>query len=801
MKIDLKPEQIPQYTGNLPELEKDHAALKADAGHLRTTGAEVHSRFQGLSAYYKAPEAGQLFASTKPVQTRADEFADGLETVASALSAYAEEIRPLVPKLQALKRKAEAFIRDHKDDEDGDYDEDLIAEHNRIRDDITATVAAFWAAERTCHNKIVALWNGPKMVAGDGSEKKNQYGFSAEDMKNAKLPWGNPVEEKHHWYEVGHWVKSFVWDGLIVDGIWGTIKGLGTLVGFGGWDAMGQAWKGLAQLATGLAISSIPGVGTAFWALPDDKMPSWLRDSRTAMKETGKALVAWDEWGKNPGRAAGAVTFNVVTTVFTGGAGGAAAGAGKAGAVAKALSVAGKAGKVIDPMTYVAKGAGAGLSKIGDIAKSIKGIGRIDVPALPADAIKLPEGSVRLSDGTVSLPEGAAVPAGATKLPDGNVKLPDDVPALPENAAKLPTDPGEPARYFDGDGNLLDEHGNTVQHAVDAPQRLGDSNIKPTEMSHVDSPVKEPALVGEGSRALDDAGRTGDSAARETTHSTGASADRGAYAQPVHSGHSGDGTVHGGDHASDAGRATGHTPDGPHAHGPDGHHPPSDEHVGSDHTPDGSGRHAPDGGADHVPDGHDGSHPSEPVDAFGRDAADMGTRRGYEARVAPESTIPAPPKEPGDLVLSTGDPVYFREGRTAIGYDRNTRVNFDYVKPLDGYHDVVVHGNNQGFFEPGRVNEAGAGFPAGDTHPTHIADAIRANPSYDGGPVRLVSCHTGTVAEGALDIPAAQSVANELGVPVMAPTNKVGVSGRLGPGQTPTIFGGGYWRTFLPMVR
>ena len=36
---------------------------------------------------------------------------------------------------------------------------------------------------------------------------------------------------------------------------------------------MGQAWKGLAQLATGLAISSIPGVGNAFWTLPGRQAP------------------------------------------------------------------------------------------------------------------------------------------------------------------------------------------------------------------------------------------------------------------------------------------------------------------------------------------------------------------------------------------------------------------------------------------------------------------------------------------------------------------------------------------------
>ncbi|WDT92472.1 hypothetical protein H0E86_11830 [Streptomyces sp. SCSIO-PteL053] len=135
-----------------------------------------------------------------------------------------------------------------------------------------------------------------------------------------------------------------------------------------------------------------------------------------------------------------------------------------------------------------------------------------------------------------------------------------------------------------------------------------------------------------------------------------------------------------------------------------------------------------------------------------------------------------------------------------MGYDGSTMVNFDLVRPLNGYHDVVVHGNAQGFFEPGRVNTAGQGFSAGDTHPTHIAEAIRANPSYNGGPIRLVSCHTGNSSKGSLDIPAAQAIANELGVPVSAPTNKVGVSSRLGPGQVPVIFDGGYWRIFLPMT-
>ncbi|WP_405716711.1 MULTISPECIES: hypothetical protein [unclassified Streptomyces] len=597
----IKPEAIPQYTGDLGQLEKDHAGLTKDAGQIRDTGSSVHTHFQALSAYYKAPEAEQLFASTKPVKDRADGFADDLEKVASSLSDYASEIRPLVTKLARLKTDATTFVNDNKDDDDWEYDGDKVEEHNKLRDDITATVAAFWAAERTCHNKITALFGGTQMVAGDGSERKDQYGFNADDLKNAKLPWGDPVEEKHHWYEVGHWVKSFVWDGLIVDGIWGTIKGLGTLVGFGGWDAMGQAWKGLAQLATGLVISAVPGASTLFWTLPDDKLPSWLRDSRTAMKETGKALVAWDEWGKNPGRAAGAVTFNVLTTVFTGGAGGAAAGAGKAGAVAKVLSVAGKAGKVIDPMTYIAKGAGAGLSKIGDITKGLKGIGNIEIPRLPDDAITLPEGSLKLPDGTFHLPEGAAIPEGGVKLPDGNVKFPDDVPLLPENTTKLPTHTDTPVQYFDHDGNLLDDNGGIVQHADDAPKESSPTTA-----------VKEPVLVGAGAHTADVSAHVGDNA----VHLGSDLGDTGRLADDLPGSHTGDNLPGGNAHDLGHSPSAGHEPPagGHHGDGNGGHGGGHEDPVGGGHDGTGGpGHDGPSTGGDHVPDGPGSNGPGSDV--------------------------------------------------------------------------------------------------------------------------------------------------------------------------------------------
>jgi hypothetical protein len=41
-----------------------HAGLSGDGEGIRDLGADVHTRFQGLSAFYRAPEAEQLLATT-----------------------------------------------------------------------------------------------------------------------------------------------------------------------------------------------------------------------------------------------------------------------------------------------------------------------------------------------------------------------------------------------------------------------------------------------------------------------------------------------------------------------------------------------------------------------------------------------------------------------------------------------------------------------------------------------------------------------------------------------------------------
>ncbi|MFY4717718.1 WXG100 family type VII secretion target [Streptomyces sp. LaBMicrA B280] len=176
----------------------------------------------------------------------------------------------------------------------------------------------------------------------------------------------------------------------------------------------------------------------------------------------------------------------------------------------------------------------------------------------------------------------------------------------------------------------------------------------------------------------------------------------------------------------------------------------------------------------------------------------MGKSRTWNLLRGEDSKVPVPPGKPGDYELVSGDPVYFGKSTTTIGYDQRTLNNLQRVARMPGVHDVVVHGTNEGVFLPGRVNMAGKTLTDFEVHPNNVVDAIRSNPDYRGGPVRLVSCHSGADAKPP-ELPLAQSVANELGVPVYAPTNRVGTSPDLGLNQTPTIGNNGYWRTYLPL--
>ncbi|MER5465102.1 hypothetical protein ABT010_31360 [Streptomyces sp. NPDC002668] len=385
----IKPEDIPRFTGNLEVLEKAVGALDADGSGFTSTGSDIHSRFQSLASYYEAPEAEKLFATTAAVQTTGENLGSDVESVARALGEYANEIRPLVARLETLRSEATAFVAEAKADDNllssWQRDQDKIDKNEELVNGVTATTTAFWEAERTAANKIMALFSCIKYRANDGSNKPDMYGFSADALKDAELPWGSVEERTFLPGNIDRHIKSFVWDGLIVDNIWGTIQGLGALVGIGAdasdtWAALGRVFIGAGDYLQD-PLNDRPG------GLGDTPLG---QQSRKDAKDFAKGLVAWDMWSENPARASATVVFNVLTL----GVGPLKAGtAAKAGLGAKAAGTAAKIGELLDPVSATVKAAGAAAPKIAEITAGL----RKAVPDLP----DLADGSVRLPDGSI----------------------------------------------------------------------------------------------------------------------------------------------------------------------------------------------------------------------------------------------------------------------------------------------------------------------------------------------------------------------------------------------------------------
>jgi hypothetical protein len=475
----IDPSAIPEFTGHLGQLERDARALARNALAIRATGQSVHHEFQGLSAYYHAPEAEQLLAATVPVRSRADEFATKLETVSGALDEYAGEVRPIVQQLARLRADATRFVADCGDGDDWQYDGDKVRHNNDLMHDVGAAVAAFWDAERRAANTITGLVGGTRWVRDDGSHRKGMYGCAADAVEHAQsTPWGAPESEEHHWYEVGHWVKSFAWDGFVVDGVWGTVRGLGTLTGFGGWKAFKSSWHHLGDL--GIGLSTGPAGTALLLATPDRLLPGPLRSGKHAVVDTAKSLVAWDEWRKNPPRAAGAVTFNALTTLVTDDAGSAA----NSGPAAKASTAAGRAGRTADPMTYIPKTGGLPLKRLRlDPPNSADVTAKLPTSDLPANSTHLPNDHALHPDGTLTGPDGNVVDHPLPKEPPTT-----DVPTPPEPELAHAGAAGHGAHHTTSSTQAENAPGPKVGHRLSAGENnAGDSGttgLPPAHRSH-----------------------------------------------------------------------------------------------------------------------------------------------------------------------------------------------------------------------------------------------------------------------------------------------------------------------------
>ncbi|SCD27274.1 hypothetical protein GA0115251_10045 [Streptomyces sp. TverLS-915] len=543
----ISPGAIPQFTGDFEQLDKDASALQSDAIGIRDGGADVHSRFQALAAFYEAPEAEELFATTRPVMDGADTFATKLETVAGALQTYAAEARPQADRLEQLKTQAFAFVESVEDDDDWTEDEGKVERHKALMDGVAAAQAAFQEAERRAANTISALVGGPRFVEDNGDhtvdDKTVMYGYGLDRLQHAEeLPWGTPEERTYERWSLGWWghgVKSFVWDGLIIDNIGGALDGLWTLVGGHGWGKAGDAWSGLGDVFGGISAYIMTpydwAMDQVFGPAPPD---ATTERQKKALREFGKGLVAWDQWGDDPARASATVVFNF-GTLFLGPAA-AASKAGKGGAAAKTAA---NVAKVIDHLDPVA----AGIKAAGKVASHLPKLSELPSRLLPASRlaedgtpgvhtiVEAPDGSyVRIEDGEFvqydkngHRVESEAPSEQSPERQPATTPAPHREPAMvgarprtPEAHAHVADDAGTTPGRTDPAGHT---RGHETEGAGTGPARTGDGPAAPPARSGGGGGHGEgPSGSGHGENS---SGGRGDSSAVDGRHGSHAGDD------------------------------------------------------------------------------------------------------------------------------------------------------------------------------------------------------------------------------------------------------------------------------------
>lgn len=125
-------------------------------------------------------------------------------------------------------------------------------------------------------------------------------------------------------------------------------------------------------------------------------------------------------------------------------------------------------------------------------------------------------------------------------------------------------------------------------------------------------------------------------------------------------------------------------------------------------------------------------------------------------------------------------------------YVNSSEALYEYAKKIErinGYEDMIIHGDKYGFEIRDKNGNIAESYTVRE-----FAKILKRDPNYKGGNIRLISCET-----GADDTGAAQMLANQLGVNVLAPTDVLWVR----PDGTiiigPTEFENtGHWKLFKP---
>lgn len=535
MPSAIDPDAIPGKDIDPDTIELHAGTVNTISGQVRDHGAAVHTKWQGMAAVYEAPESGTVLDLMQPVNTQSTQVGDNLSVVSQALSGFAEAVRPIKAALDQLRLDAQAFRAEiaggvqvqelnpaytaygtygttaasyqgswnaygatgstssaepveqyrtvtkewHEVQEYVDRNNDLIAQVN-------AQQVLLWEAERDCANTIRALYGADPLRAAQSEDDALGYGIE-EIPEGTEMPWGAEVERTEGCGEATATFvfKDFLWEGIAVGGIWGTVQGLGTLVlgynpetgDFFSGDAYGAAWGNLGNLlfagmANGGVLAPIFHADTLMQQFGGDGfLPQEVRDFKAQADEaainTGKALIAWDKWADDPGTALGESVFNVGTALIPVG-GAAVAGVKTASTAASVLSRMARVADFVDPAAWAVNGTmrlgSAGLGSLDNL------IGRLDTTPVDMNL-----GPVEVYTATDSA---------------SAMRLLDEAGVDPQNVFARVDENGTPVLEFPG--GVIEMPAGTFDSAAGGGLRGGGTDAS------VSAPVREPELVNAG---------------------------------------------------------------------------------------------------------------------------------------------------------------------------------------------------------------------------------------------------------------------------------------------------------------
>ncbi|QKW35099.1 hypothetical protein HUT06_14540 [Actinomadura sp. NAK00032] len=312
----IDPNAIPIPKADPDAVEDAGRELKKDGTAIAQTGDDIHSDWQGLNEFYKAPHEELLYAATAPIAAAGHDFKDDVTIVGDALVTFAGEIRPLITRLNNLKGDAQQFRSDIAGDDDWRKDEDKVEEHNQLNDDILAAIAQYQEAERNCANKITGIFGGTKFVPADGDPKNGEKGYGLGDVpEGIETPWAKPQEYDAPWYEDA-------WNGVKDFGV-GLVTDLADMVGIHGengwvweedshfWSNLGNNWMGVLEDTAGLVGLH----GENGWVWEEDS--HFWSNLGNNWKEVAHSFVPWREWDDRPGYVITSSILNI-GSIFVG---------------------------------------------------------------------------------------------------------------------------------------------------------------------------------------------------------------------------------------------------------------------------------------------------------------------------------------------------------------------------------------------------------------------------------------------------------------------------------------------------